>query len=389
MSGEPEITAGLSISLTGQYSLQGQQTLNGIQLWESYVNAQGGLDLGAAGRRPVRVIYRDDQSRFRLAQQNVRTLLREDRIAILFGPYSSALTLAVAPIAEEHRKILWNHGGTSDQIHDRGFRCIVSVASPASDYLRGLPRWLVKNSPGLHRICILHRVRGSFASQVARGMVEAAGATGFGPVDLLPVNSPPSEPEAIARNLRAINPEVLILAASFQDEVRLTRTRHLWPDSVREIAAVAAGVHAFQRELQEVAEGVIGPSQWEPGVRFPAAQSPDSVWFLRNFRQRFGQVPEYTAAGSFAGGLVLAECVRQAGSLEDNRLREVVAALDLHTFYGRFRIDPATGRQTGHGILLVRWKQGCKVMLEGSEGPEAELPPRLPPLKRPHNRTNT
>jgi ABC-type branched-subunit amino acid transport system substrate-binding protein len=185
------------------------------------------------------------------------------------------------------------------------------------------------------------------------------------------VNSPPSEPEAIARNLRALNPEVLILAASFQDEVRLTRTRHLWPDSVREIAAVAAGVHAFQKELQEVAEGVIGPSQWEPGVRFPAAQSPDSLWFLRNFRQRFGQVPEYTAAGSFAGGLVLAECVRQAGSLEDNQLREVVAALDLHTFYGRFRIDPATGRQIGHGISLVRWKQGWKVMLEGSEGPEA------------------
>jgi hypothetical protein len=41
-----------------------------------------------------------------------------------FGPYSSALTLASARVAEEHRKILWNAGGTSDAIFDHGWRYV-------------------------------------------------------------------------------------------------------------------------------------------------------------------------------------------------------------------------------------------------------------------------
>jgi hypothetical protein len=118
---------------------------------------------------------------------------------------------------------------------------------------------------------------------------------------------------------------------------------------------VAAGVQAFYQEIGDAADGVIGPSQWEPNA--------DSDWFVRDFRERFGQVPEYTAAGAFAMGLVLTECIRRAGSLEDKQLRAVAAGLDLSTFYGRFRIDPMTGRQIGHRILLTQWREGRKIVV--------------------------
>ena len=39
----PEITIGLSVSLSGKFHLQGQQTLDGARLWQSYINAQGGI----------------------------------------------------------------------------------------------------------------------------------------------------------------------------------------------------------------------------------------------------------------------------------------------------------------------------------------------------------
>ena len=112
---------------------------------------------------------------------------------------------------------------------------------------------------------------------------------------------------------------------------------------------------------------MIGPSQWEPEVRFREVQGPNSTWVVRNFRERFGQLPEYTAAGGFAIGLVLAECIRQADSLEDERLWKVAAELDFNSFYGRFRIDPRTGHQVGHRILLTQWQQGRKVVLGGGE----------------------
>ncbi len=49
----------------------------------------------------------------------------------------------------------------------------------------------------------------------------------------------------------------------------------MWPDTIRSVVAVAAGVQAFYQEIDECAEGVIGPSQWEPEVHFEDTRGPD------------------------------------------------------------------------------------------------------------------
>jgi branched-chain amino acid transport system substrate-binding protein len=356
MRSKQEIRVGLSISLTGRFSTPGQQALDGIRLWESTTNAQGEM--------AVRLIYYDDESHIGKAQQNTLKLLREDRVDILFGPYSSALTMAVSQIAEDHKKLLWNHGGSSDEIFNRGHRCLVSTISPASDYLRGLPSWLVKNTPSLRRICLMGSTKGTFAFHLTRGVAEGAGLTGHS-VQRVPMDASLGNVDAFVRELHSIRPDVLVLAASFQDEVKIVRQRCLWPGTLRKVAAVAAGVGAFHQELNQAAEGVIGPSQWEPEVRSEQIRGPDSNWFVQNFKERFNQLPDYTAAGGFAVGLLLEECIRKAGSLDDEKLRDVAAELDFNTFYGRFRMDPTTGRQIGHRVLLTEWQQGRKVVLGG------------------------
>lgn len=105
------------------------------------------------------------------------------------------------------------------------------------------------------------------------------------------------------------------------------------------------------------------PSQWEAHASFSAGIGPDAFWFLRNFRKQFRRKPEYTAAGSFAVGLIFKECVRRAGSLQDNNLLATAAELDGYTFYGRFRLDSASRRQVGHRILLIQWVRDHKVLL--------------------------
>jgi len=74
-------------------------------------------------------------------------------------------------------------------------------------------------------------------------------------------------------------------------------------------------------------------------------------------------MPDYIAAGSFATGLVLTECIRRASSLDDEKLRNTASHVDCNTFYGRFRIDPRSGMQTGHRTLLIRWQGGKKIVL--------------------------
>jgi len=359
MESRQEIVVGLSISLTGRFSAQGRQALDGLRLWQSYVNGRHGITIGQAAPQPIRLVFYDDQSRASLARENALRLLRQDRVDALFGPYSSGLTMTVAEVAREQRKVLWNHGASTDEILNRGWQHVVSTPTPASDYLRDLPRQLAREAPALRKICIVHATCGTFAPHVARGVVQAA--TPEYSTQLISYSA--LDVDHLVQELRASRPEILVLAGSFEQEIEIMRARQRWPASIQAVAAVAAGVHAFHDELDRAAEGVIGPSQWEAGASFPADIGPDALWFVRNFREQFGRNPEYTAAGSFAVGLIFGECVRYAVSLQGDDLLAAAAELDCFTFYGRFRLDSVSGRQVGHRILLVQWRQGHKVLL--------------------------
>lgn len=358
-----EITIGLSVSLSGKFHLQGQRALQGARLWQSYINAQGGIVVQNGKKRSVQLIWYDDRSQTSFARKNVLQLLRDDQIDILLGPYSSGLTMAVVEIAEEYKKVLWNYGGSSDEIFRHGRRYLVGIASPASEYLRALPHCLAEEFPGFDRICVLYSGRGTFAGHVARGILESALGVARHSVHLVPINVPWENQDTILGVLFGISPEIVVLVGSFQDELGLMRTRHRWPTTVRAVAAVAAGLGDFSAELGHIADGVIGPSQWEPGMTFPNIAGPASDWFLGGFQEQFGQPPDYIAAGSFATGLVLTECIRRAASLDDEQLRKTASDLDCNTFYGRFRINSRTGIQTGHRVLLIRWQEGHKVVL--------------------------
>src|SRR5215831_18543878 len=217
MCNKTEVAVGLSISLSGKFRLQGQQALQGIRLWQAYINAQGGIAVRTGENRSVRLIWYDDRSQISFARKNVLQLVREDKIAILLGPYSSSLTMAVVEIAEEYKKVLWNYGGTSDEIFRHGWRYLVGVASPATDYLRALPRWLAEESPSLSRICVLYSGRGAFGWQVGRGILESALGVARHSVHLVPINVPWENHDVILGVLFGIAPEVVVLSGSFQD----------------------------------------------------------------------------------------------------------------------------------------------------------------------------
>jgi branched-chain amino acid transport system substrate-binding protein len=72
---------------------------------------------------------------------------------------------------------------------------------------------------------------------------------------------------------------------------------------------------------------------------------------------------DYPMAQAYAGCLVLQRCLAAAGSLEQPALRQAANHLDFTTFYGRYRIDPATGRQLGHVMPVVQWQEGAKVVV--------------------------
>lgn len=361
MPGPSPIRAGAALSLSGRFSNQGEQARRGLALWAEDLNMAGGVALGQPGHRAtVDLVVYDDRSLAREAAALTERLIVRERVDLLFGPYSSVLTLAAAPLTERYERVLWNHGGSSDAITQRGFRQVVNVLSPASRYFVGVLELVRATMPRARRLALVHGASGTFPRAVVGGAEAHAGRLGFEVVFRAPYPADGASMAALAAEVAAGRPDVILGAGT--TEADLAFARCLRASGVRglSIGLVAAPIQLFREVLEADAEGFIGPSQWEPGVAYRPDLGPTSAQFAARFGERFGAEPDYPAAQAYAAGLVAQRCVETAGSLQQGALRAVARQLRLTTFYGGFRLDAASGEQVEHALVVVRWQAGAK-----------------------------
>ena len=360
------IKVGIPVSLTGQFSLQGMQTLAGIQTWVNGVNDAGGLIVGGAAS-PVELVYQDDESRRERVREITRRLICEDRVNILVGPYSAVLTNAAAEVARDHERLLWNQGGATPLVYQRGNPWVVGILTPADEYLAGLLPAVREVCPGAATLGVVQAATGAFPRDVASGVEQSAPELGFHQVLSLEFDSDADDFSYMAQAVREVLPDVLVVAGRFQNDLRIAELLAESAPALGTVAVVAAGVDAFRERLGPRAENFIGPSQWEPEAGYTVDYGPGVAEVQSALRRSGHPVVDYPMAQAYAVGVVIQRCVEGCGSLEDGALRDAASSLDLTTFYGRFRINADTGRQVGKPSLLVQWRQGRKVVVWPSE----------------------
>ena len=350
------IRVGMCASLSGQFQVQGAQALQGATAWVEDTNRRGGVfvrELSAF--LPLTLIHYDDRSRAADVRELMRHLVVHDEVHLLLGPYSSGLTMAAAQVAEELGVVLWNHGGSADSIHQQGFRWTVNVLSPASDYLTGVPELVLQTNPAAERLAIVHSSTGAFSRSVAQGAAEKASELGIEVVFQETFDSPATDFSQLLELVEASTPDLLVGVGRIGDDLLLAQQL---PTRIEAMVALAATpIEQFRDALGARCDGFVGPSQWESSAKLSVDYGPD----MRDITQRLGQ-PDYPMAQGYAGGLVAQRCIEETGSLDQAALRQAASALDLTTFYGRFKLDP-TGRQVGHQVLLVQWQRGRKIIV--------------------------
>ena len=95
-SGKP-LVIGASISLTGDFADSGKAVKRGYELWASEVNAKGGV-LG----RKVTMKLVDDASSPTQVVSNYQNLINRDKVDLVFGPFSSLLTVPASQVAKRY-----------------------------------------------------------------------------------------------------------------------------------------------------------------------------------------------------------------------------------------------------------------------------------------------
>ena len=323
---------GACLSLSGRYARFGCQAARALEVWRTL---DGHVDL----------VIEDDQS----DPQALRQILPHvaDGSDVLLSPYSTQLVRTAAAMAEAEGWLLWNHGGSGDDVENSHMGHLISLLTPASRYPETFIRrvlngkdvelWIVSGA-------------GSFGRQVSEGADQAAQRAGVR-TRLLEhggawPSSSPSEPRA------------LFSAGTFEQDVATVRRAQDHPNPPAMICAVAAGVQEFALEIKHP-EGIYGVGQWFPGAVANSPQiGPSETTFLTAYASHAKTPIDYPGVQAVAGAALAVYCARQAGTTAPQRLWAEAAALDTGTLFGAFKIDPMTGAQVKHEAVLVRWADG-------------------------------
>jgi branched-chain amino acid transport system substrate-binding protein len=300
------------------------------------------------------LVFYDDKSLRQRAREITKALLERDRVDLLFGPYSSVLTLEAAAVAQEHERVLWNHGGATDKTADMDW--VVNVLTPAGRYFHGVIDLVLERVPHANRVAIVHSSRGSFPHSVATGAERYARDHGFQEVFKTEYDPSLRENSGLLDDLRAAKHDLLLGVGRLEDDISLARRLTEEKIDAGAVSLVATPTQRFKEALGQMTDGFLGPSQWEYDV-FPQPEYGPTA------TDAGLTGAEYPKAQAYAAGLVAQRCVEEAGTLEDGALREAARRLDFTTFYGRFKLDPASGRQMGHDMVVVQWQGDEKLVV--------------------------
>ncbi len=278
---------------------------------------------------------------------------------VVFGPYGSAPMRTVARASD---RVIWNHGSASHLDSRR----VINVISPASSYFTGVLQAVHASDPVASTVTFLHTTT-SFGRDIAAGVQAMAGRLNF-TVRLIPFAPGPAA--SLVKNVPPA--DLLLVAGNFADEQELAPA--LLTRSWRAAAFVGAGVEEVLADLGERREGLLGPAQWLATVPLQPDEGPDVAWFVAHYKRRFDAEPSYPAAQAFAAGLLFARCLRDNGGNTDDEAQLTAAhQLACTTLYGKFHLDPVSGQQIGHQVLLVQWQQGTRRVVWPPEYAERPL----------------
>lgn len=320
------LRAGACLSLSGRFGQFGRQAEQGLRLWADGCGA--------------RLNIVDDQSDPAVVREALPRLAATSHL--LFGPYSTVLMRAAIDATADCGVLLFNHGGSGGALDAPGR--VVNILTPAGRYAEPFVKHLVE--VGGERLFTI-RGKGAFGRDVIAGAETAATEAGLS-VETLDLNTPPT------------GTWDLISAGVYEDDIANVRHALALPNPPRKVCSVAAGVATFAHDLGASPDGIYGIGQWAPGSTGPVDVGMPEAELLAAWRHRYDTSPDYPGIQAYAAGTIAEAAVRTAETTEPAGLWEVLTALDFTTAFGAFRLDPETGRQTGHEAVLTRWNGGTQ-----------------------------
>ena len=350
---------GAAVSFSGKYAKEGELLKKGYELWKDTVNSRGGIKVGNR-RYKVEIVYYDDQSDPKTTAKLVEKLITQDRIRFILGPYGSSQVFAAAGVVEKHRALMVQGGGASSKIYKQGYRHVFGVFNIAPDYGKNLVELVVSLKPRPRTVAIIYE-KDIFSEDAAKGALQTARKKGLKVVLFESYPKGTQDLSSLMLKIRLKRPDVVIGAGHFKDSVLVVKQLKQFRINPKFLGlTVGPPVPAFVKSLGKDAEYIFGPVQWTKSLSYKDPLFGSTKGYVKAFRKRYGEEPEYHSAGGTAAALALQLAIEKAGSLEVEKVRRALLSLKAETFYGVIGFDE-TGKIVTKPMAVIQIQGGKPV----------------------------
>ena len=374
------ILIGTSLSLTGDFSADGQAFLKGYKLWVSDVNAAGGL-LG----RKVKLIYLNDRSDPGQVVTNYTTLISTDHVDLTFGPFSSLLTTPASAVAARNGYAFIEGAGGAPSVFtaasNQSAHNVFDVSLPIEDEMVPFAQW-VSSLPASQRpkTAAYPMADDPFADppvQLTQKTLQKAGIkTVYSKI--FPAEVPDYAPAA--DNVAASKADVVVLGSTDVPTVgafmKAFQQQHYTP----KIFIAAAGPDqgsAFTSAVGTAnASGIMVPNGW-----YGSSSNAESQKMVAEYIKLYGGTPSSInadVAEGYAVGQVAQQAVAATKSVDNAKIITYLhSGVTLNTVQGQVKFD-SLGRNGSATTYIFQWQSGkyVQVLPVSTPGSVAILNPK-------------
>ncbi|MEU4696037.1 MULTISPECIES: amino acid ABC transporter substrate-binding protein [Nonomuraea] len=365
------VKIGISLPLTGDFSEPGKGIQEGYQVWADMVNAKGGL-LG----RKVELIFRDDASDPNKVSSDYESLISQDKVNLVFGPFSSRLVIPAAQVAESYDMLFVEPAGAAKEVFEQGFeRLFYAAPAIASDHYNYLAEYLLALPADKRpRTAAYASLDDPFAMGTAYGLRDKLAAGGIKTVvdEVYPPETTDFAP--IAAKIAAAKPDLVVGGTQFEDSVGLVRALQELGSQPR-MAAFSTGptLAEFPAAVKGAAEHIVSPVGWAVSSGFPGNDA-----FVKRYKEMFKTDANEDAANGFTVGQIVeaavnaVKCVEQTKECQ-TKLADHIRQGSFETIVGPLSFDDKGRPEQAHMIQQYVDGKVEIVLPEGSKAQTAKL----------------
>jgi branched-chain amino acid transport system substrate-binding protein len=352
-SGAP-LKVGISLSLTGDFSDSGKAAQRGYELWASVVNKSGGV-LG----RQVQLSIVDDASSPDQVVTNYTNLITQNKVDIVFGPFSSLLTVPASRVVNRYGYSFIEPAGGGPSVFEQklGNLFFVQPAPTTSggnvfaDYILALPESQRPKTAGYAKL------DDPFAAPIADNIEKRFQDAGIRTVYDQTYPAETADMTPIMSGMAAANPDVVVGGSQEADafaqmkamiQLKFNPKWLFESNGANSPADFPAAVGAKNTE------GVFSSADW-----YADSTAPGSAEFIANYIAKYGGTADTidpTSAEAYSAGMLLEQVAKKTGKIDNATIIKTLHSGTWPTLVGNLSWDQYGAPQGSY--QLIQWING-------------------------------